>query len=303
MLALSAAVDDVPDVRQRDLVAVLDALGDVDPLVRDRPSGLEPVPRRLLERVRAILRDADTARWQRELARVADAQPGARLVSVLDAGYPPLLRGVPDRPAYLFHRGPLAAPAAGPAVAVAGTRRPSPSGRGRAARIAFDLAQAGTTVVSGLAEGIDAAAHRAAIDAGGRTVAVLGHGILHPVFPAANRGLAEEVVRHGGALVSQFPPDRAPDPSTFPARNVTASGLALGTLVVEAGPRSGARQQARRCLEHGRQLFLCPAVAEEPWAHRHLASPGTWVVDDAAHLLALLDRRPLAPAPVQGALG
>lgn len=303
MLALSAAVDDVPDVRQRDLVALLGALGHVDPLVRDRLSGLEPVPRQLLQRVRALLRDADTTRWEHELCRLAAAQPDVHLVSVLDIGYPPLLRGVPDRPAYLFHRGPLAATAAGPAVAVAGTRRPSPSGLSRAARITSGLARAGTTVVSGLAEGIDAAAHRAAIDAGGRTVAVLGHGILHPVFPATNRGLAEEIVCRGGALVSQFPPDRTPDPSTFPARNVTASGLALGTLVVEAGPRSGARQQARRCLEHGRQLFLCPTVAEEPWARRHLDAPGTWVVDDAAHLLALLDRRPLEPVPVQGAFG
>lgn len=302
VLALVEAASGCAGARLDQLTGALLALGGTGPLVHPQPTGLEPIPRELLDRLRSAVHAASVDRWARTLGRLADHRPDVGLVTVADPGYPHLLLGVRDRPAHLFHRGQLGAGPA-PAVAVAGTRRPSAGGAARAARIAGELARRGITVVSGLAEGIDAAAHRATVDAGGRTVAVLGHGILRPVYPRGHGALAERIVRAGGALVSPFLPDQPPTPSTFPSRNVTSSGLALATLVVEAGDRSGARHQARRCLEHGRQLFLCPAVAREPWGRRYASLPGCWVVEDAEGLLERLDRRPLAPLPVQRALG
>ncbi|MBI2878946.1 MAG: DNA-protecting protein DprA, partial [Candidatus Rokubacteria bacterium] len=178
------------------------------------------------DRARAI------ARQRREAERV-----GAALLTLRDAGYPPALRAIPLPPPFLFVRGALTAEDA-LAIAIVGSRRPSPYGVRTATRLAADLAARGVTVVSGFARGIDTAAHRGALEAAGRTVAVLGSGV-DAVYPPENRRLIEAVTRQG-AIVSEFPMGTPPLSEHFPRRNRVIAGLALGTAVVEAAEKSGA---------------------------------------------------------------
>lgn len=215
---------------------------------------------------------------------------GARLVTITDHDYPANLRYVYDRPPFLFVRGELLADD-DQAIAVVGTRQASPAGLGQAARLAAGLVDRGITVLSGLALGIDGAAHTAALDSGGRTVAVIGNGIARPTYPRAHADLAERIVNGGGAIVSQFPPGAPPRPERFPLRNRTMSGMALGTVVVEASNTSGARMQARIALEHGKRVFLVrELVMREKWAQRYAAErPGATVVESADDVLDVLD--------------
>lgn len=187
--------------------------------------------------------------------RAAAEQCGAHLVTLEDAAYPPTLRRVPLPPPFLFVRGSLARED-GLAVAVVGSRRPTPYGLRTAEGLAGDLAVRGVTVVSGLARGVDTAAHRGALAASGRTVAVLGSGV-DVVYPPENRALAREVER-AGAVVSQFPMGTAPLALHFPIRNRLIAGLALGTVVVEAAERSGALITARSAGELGREVYAVP---------------------------------------------
>jgi DNA processing protein len=192
-----------------------------------------------------------------------------------------------NRPPFLFVRGDLLEVDA-QAIAIVGTRAASMEGLDQASRLAAELARQGVTVVSGLAYGIDAAAHAAAIDAGGRTIAVMGTGIRRPVYPPANAELAMRIADHG-ALVSQFWPDHPPSPSSFPLRNVVTSGMAVGTVVVEASHTSGARNQARRALEHGKRLFLVESlVLHEQWAQEYAKRPGVTVVQSVDDILRVL---------------
>src|SRR5262249_30658050 len=160
--------------------------------------------------------------------------------------YPPNLRQIADAPPVLFVRGSLR-PEDANAVALVGTRRATAYGVAVAEKLAHDLASAGVTVVSGLAKGIDTVAHCATVDAGGRTLAVLGNG-LDQVYPAANRDLARRVVS-SGALVSEFPPGTPPDAVNFPRRNRIIAGLAGAIVIVEAGLPSGALITADFALE------------------------------------------------------
>jgi len=172
------------------------------------------------------------------------------------------------------------------AIAVVGAREATEEGRAAAARLARGLAGARVTVMSGLARGIDTAAHAATIDAGGTTVAVIGTGILAPVYPAENGELAQRIVETGGALVSQFWPEAPPRKINFPRRNVVMSGMAAGTVVVEAAATSGAKMQARLALEHGKRLFLPETLVEsQEWAGRYAARPGVTVVRDLSDIL------------------
>jgi DNA processing protein len=170
--------------------------------------------------------DTDIRAWKRE---------GFELHTVLDAGYPPNLHTVHDRPPLVFVSGRLT-PQDARSVAVVGTRRPSPAGLDAAAGIARALTSAGYVVVSGLAAGIDTAAHEAALATGGRTVAVIGTGLRHS-YPPQNAQLQRRIVAEG-AVVSQFWPEQPPTRLSFPRRNAVMSGCALGTVVVEASPRS-----------------------------------------------------------------
>jgi DNA processing protein len=211
---------------------------------------------------------------------------GARLVTILDDDYPLNLRQVYNPPPFLWIRGELL-PADRRAVAIVGTRQATAQGKARTGEIAREIVDAGFTVVSGLALGVDAAAHAAAITAGGRTIAVIGTGILAPTYPRTNRDLDAAIVR-AGAVVSQFWPTAPPQRSTFPLRNVVMSGLSLGTVVIEASDTSGAKMQARFALEHGKRLFLLDSLVEtQAWARRYAERPGVLVVRDASQVIAV----------------
>ena len=226
---------------------------------------------------------ADVSQAQTLIDRVTSQ--GVRLITVLDEDYPENLKLIFNRPPFIWVRGELE-PRNLRAIAVVGTRQATEEGRAAAARLARGLAQARVIVLSGLARGIDTAAQAATIEAGGRTVAVMGTGILAPVYPAENGELAERIVGTGGAIVSQFWPQAPPRKANFPRRNVVMSGMSAGTVVVEAAATSGAKMQARLALEHGKRLFLPqPLVASQDWARRYAARPGVTVVGDLDDIL------------------
>ncbi len=200
------------------------------------------------------------------------AQADARLVTVLDDAYPSNLRVIPKPPPFLFYRGELRRDDAR-SVAVVGTRRASAEGIDRAAKLASLLVQEGVTVISGLAKGIDTAAHSAVLDCGGRTIAVIGTGILR-VYPKENAELAERIVERG-AIVSQFWPSAPPTRYSFPMRNEVMSGISQGTAVIEASSTSGAKMQARLAIEQGKRAFLMSSlVTSEAWAKGYLEKRG-----------------------------
>jgi DNA processing protein len=215
------------------------------------------------------------------------AADGIRLVTVLDEAYPGNLRTVYDRPPALFVRGGLK-PGDDRSVAVVGARKASDHGLEHSARIATDLVGAGYVVVSGLAMGVDTAAHRAALEAGGRTIAVIGSGVLE-YAPKRNRDLQDRIAAEH-AVVSQFWPEDEARPWTFPMRNAVMSGFARATVVVEATNTSGARMQARLALEHGRPVFLLRSLLKWEWAAAYQDYPSVYVIDEAAEVIDHLDR-------------
>lgn len=186
----------------------------------------------------------------------------------IDDNYPRNLLAIFNRPPFVFVRGTWDERRDSISVAIVGTRNPSPDGLKRADSVARAMARAGITVLSGLAKGIDTAAHSAVLSAGGRTVAVIGTGIDR-MYPPENASLAAEIVNRGGAIISQFVPLQPPTRWSFPMRNVVMSGLSLATIVIEASETSGAKLQARAALEHGRTVFLPKSlVTTHPWAER-----------------------------------
>ena len=199
--------------------------------------------------------------WESVLRRLEVA--GVTLVTLEDADYPARLRAIELPPHVLFVQGERRALSLPRAVAVVGTRRPSDAGRLIAGRIASAVASAGAAVVSGLAVGIDGAAHAAAVTVQGTTVAVLGGGHAR-LFPAAHRRLAATIAAGGGAVVSELPPDASATRGTFPRRNRIISGLSEATVVVEAGARSGALLTAQWTLEQGRECFVVPGTIDSP---------------------------------------
>lgn len=227
----------------------------------------------------------DPAELDRNVAMIKQlAAKQVQLTTVLDEDYPLNLRMVYDRPPFLFARGRIE-PTDLLAIAVVGTRNASEEGLRQADLFSRGLCERGVTVLSGLAKGIDTAAHEAALAAGGRTIAVMGTGI-EIVYPRENADLAERIVASGGALVSQFWPNSPPTRYRFPMRNRTMSGLALGTIVVEASHTSGARMQARIALEHGKRLFLVDGlVTREKWTQRYRDLPGATVVSSVSDVL------------------
>ena len=188
---------------------------------------------------------------------------GLAIVTLDDPGYPARLRAIALPPPVVLVRGDVGALSADHAVAIVGTRRPTERGRLVAARIGAAIANAGAVVVSGLAVGIDGAAHAAVAAEHRPTVAVLGSGHAR-LFPRAHQRLATEIVAAGGAVVSELWPDQQPSKDTFPQRNRVISGLADATIVVEAGLKSGALITAKWALEQGRGLFLVPGPIDEP---------------------------------------
>ncbi|WP_157251948.1 DNA-processing protein DprA [Nonomuraea typhae] len=224
------------------------------------------------------------AQAQAEIAAWEDQ--GIQVLAMGDRNYPHRLRDVFDRPAVLFARGEVVAGDSG--IAVVGSRSVSPRGCSDAAELAARLVERHLTVVSGLAQGVDTVAHTSALDAGGRTVAVIGTGIQR-TYPAANREL-QALIAERGAVVSQFWPDRTPDKTTFPLRNGTMSGYALATIIVEANERSGTRIQARKAVEHGRPVILMRSVVERTqWGREYAGKPDVHVAGDVEAAMTIVD--------------
>lgn len=194
-----------------------------------------------------------------ELRRIADH--GITLLSQDDPLYPVALHRIHDPPFLLYMKGALT-PADAASVAVVGSRRMTHYGREQARKFSFQLARAGFTIVSGLARGIDTAAHEAALAAGGRTIAVLGSGIGH-LYPPENQALADRIAEQG-AILSEYPVLYVPDKQSFPLRNRIVAGLSSGLLVVEAPARSGALITANQALEQGRSVFAIPGPIDRP---------------------------------------
>ncbi|MCL6449833.1 MAG: DNA-processing protein DprA [Acetobacteraceae bacterium] len=227
---------------------------------------------------------------------------GARVVRRADADYPPLLGALPDPPPVLYVWGRLPGPTL-TCVAVVGTRSATPYGRAVARALGRDLALAGAAVVSGLARGIDAAAHRGALEGGGATVAVLGSGLDVP-YPPENRGLLTQIVDGGGAAVSQWPLGTPARAGGFLARNRTISGMSCGVVVVEAGASSGALSTAAEARRQGRPVFAVPGpvIGGLSRGCHALLREGAGLVEEAADVLAVLGAAGF-PAPALTAAG
>lgn len=218
---------------------------------------------------------------------------GLRLLCHGQPDFPALLHEIPDPPLLLWIRGELPDPEL-PRVAIVGSRSPSESGVGLAKRFASRLAEAGAVIVSGLAYGIDAAAHRGALDGGGPTLAFLASGLNRP-SPAGNRKLAREILSQGGGWLSEYPPDVPALPARFPERNRLISGIARATLVVEARTRSGSLWTARHANEQGREVLVVPGPVD---TERHRGS--NELFRDGA--IPILDTQDLLDAALPAAL-
>ena len=242
---------------------------------------------------------------QEELAKAVSA--GVAILSLDDPAYPARLKEIYDPPLVLYVRGNVNVLAL-PCVAVVGTRHPTPYGSGMAERLAIDLAARGLMILSGMARGIDSAAHRGAIAAKGKTVAVFGTGVDVP-YPKENSRLAEQILALGGALISEFPMQTFPAPQNFPIRNRIISGMSMGVLVIEAAEYSGTRITARCALEQNREVFAVPGnvTNKNSWGPNTLIKQGAKLVatwEDVWEELPENVRLALAPAkPDESAAG
>jgi DNA processing protein len=292
----------VGPVRVRTLVA---ALGSPEAIFAAERPALLAIQGVGADTVSKILEQRDRLDPAAEDDRAAAA--GARLVTPLDAEYPPRLAQIYDPPLALYVQGAWQV-RDGHGVALVGSRRTSHYGMETAERLAFQLAQSGVTVVSGLARGIDTAAHRGALKGRGRTVAVLGGGLDH-LFPPENAGLAAEIAGQG-AVVTEYPFGRQPDKTTFPVRNRIVSGLSVGVVVVEADVTSGAMITANQAMEQGRTVFAVPGRIDAFGARgpHKLIKSGARLVESVEDILQeleqLLPKAPPVPAaPGPGAHG
>jgi DNA processing protein len=249
-------------------------------------AGLRRVRREGPEALAAVLEDA---------ARRA----GGQVLTALDPAYPSMLSRTDHRPPVLYVVGSISA-CAEPAVAIVGTRRPSGYGRAMTVEIADELARAGVSVVSGLALGIDGVAHQAALDAAGRTVAVLPSPIDR-VYPPPHRGLAARIVAEGGALITEAPPGRLSGKPDFARRNRIISGLAEATVVVEAPDHSGALLTAASAVAQGRDLYAVPGPIDAVTSrgcNRLIADHQAELVTSAISLIARLGLHPVSGVPI-----
>jgi DNA processing protein len=291
LLGLGTARNVLEVARANTAVPVLmEASRDLDGLARSMPEAVATAVAGAAHNTEAVLAGL--------------ARAGVRFVTLEDDAYPARLRSIEIPPHVLFVRGDVGALSARRSVAVVGTRRPSDAGRRVAARIGAALARAGALVVSGLAVGIDGAAHAAVVAERGVTVAVLGGG-HDRLFPPGHRRLADAILGSGGAIVSELPPEAEPTAGTFPRRNRVISGLADATIVVEAGASSGALLTANWALEQGRECFIVPGAIDSPASAGCLAYlrefPGqARIVAGVPQLLEDLDLVDL-PDPLDGA--
>ncbi|MFK7735891.1 MAG: DNA-processing protein DprA [Pirellulaceae bacterium] len=272
-------------VGPRLLERLLDRFGSASEVLEASPTSLSEV-----EGVGvALARRLRSGESQEQMDRVLE-ECSARDIQILlpgDSRFPRLLSELPDPPGVLFMRGNLK-PADSLGIAIVGTRGASQYGRSQAERFARALARAGLVVVSGLARGIDAAAHHGALEAEGRTLAVLANGVSE-VYPPQHEELGQRIIG-SGALISEMPPGTKPKKGMFPQRNRIISGLTLGTIVVEAAERSGALISARLAGEQGREVFAVPGLITSPnsrGCHR-LIRDGAILVQDPEDVIEAL---------------
>ena len=265
----------IPNFGIAKLSKLLSHFGSAESLWRESDSNIMrlDMPRALLHQFCASRRNIDVTR---EMDRVAQA--GACLITLEDETYPMLLRSLPDRPLLLFVRGRKALGNES-SVAVVGTRKASRYGWDVAFQLSNQLARHGVTVISGMAHGIDAAAHRGALDAGGKTIAVVATGIDR-VYPRENADLADDIAANG-AIVSEMPLGTAPLGKNFPQRNRIISGLSLGVLVAEAPIKSGALNTVSHAIEQGRDVFAVPHNIYSP-----SGQGGNILIQEGAKLVA-----------------
>jgi DNA processing protein len=277
---LDLIINRIPDLKPREKIILGEKFDREEDFCVLSRGDLEQIIKRPLKSPWTI----DALRRQAERDAACGRVRGIDYISHGDSRYPPLLRELFDPPALLFYRGMLPNPER-PMVAVVGTRRPSGQAASQAYDIGRDLARGGMPVVSGLALGIDALAHRGNLDGGASTVAVLGSG-LDRVYPVSNRALARRIVESGGVLLSEYPPDTEPFRWNFPARNRIISGLARGVLIVEAPERSGALITAQFALDQGRDLLVASAGCSSSLGAgtKKLAEDGAPVINRGAEI-------------------
>jgi len=234
----------------------------------DHPQLIFRLQRHELESIRGIgPKTADDIltfnEWD-EVDRILEKteRTGAQIMTYWDEDYPTLLRQIYDPPIMLWIKGDRTA-LQGAAISIVGTRKADTYGRKMANQFATELAEQGLTIISGLAFGIDGVAHKATVDAGGKTVAVLGSGIDW-IYPSDHRGLAAQIVQTGGAVISEFPLGTAPEMGNFPVRNRIVSGMSLGTLVVASGLDGGSMITAKSALDQNREVFVIPHAIGHP---------------------------------------
>ncbi len=271
----------IPDIGTKRILQLVDAFGSLQ--VAWGASRQQLLKAGLSEAVvDGMLAARDELNLDREMQRVRRVD--AFLLTLADDNYPQHLRDLDDAPALLYVRGELL-PHDRLAVCIVGTRKATVYGKDVAYQLARELAANGVTVVSGLAQGIDAAAHQGALDAGGRTIGVMGNGISD-VYPQESLPLAREIIR-SGAVITEFPIGTAPTARNFPRRNRVMSGLSLGVLVVEAGEKSGALITARHAAEQGRDVYAVPSniFNMEGRGTNRLIQDGAKLVMSAADIL------------------
>lgn len=232
--------------------ALLERFGSAEEILNAAPSALKEVPRVGVKIARAIA-GSDPRKAEEVIEDCREN--GVTLLTEQSESYPRLLREIPDPPLLLYCRGQLL-PQDSVSLAVVGTRHASHYGRLQSERMSRLLSGTGLTIVSGLARGVDGIAHEAALDAGGRTVAVTGGGVLN-IYPPEHVGLAERIAE-SGVVMSETPPRYPPMSGSFPQRNRIITGMSLGVLVIEAALRSGALISARHAMEQGREVFALP---------------------------------------------
>ena len=254
-------------------------------------SQVEGITPRLADKIK---RQRITDSMKRELELVQKA--GARVITLTDPDYPALLLQITDPPPWLYLKGSLEKDAG--CIALVGSRNATGYGLQTARQLGAELAGWGITVVSGMAVGIDTAAHRGALQARGRTVAVLGSGLAR-IYPPSNRKLSDDIAREG-AVISEFEMAADPEPHHFPMRNRIISGISLGTVVVEAGPKSGSLITARLAAEQNREVFAVPgSIRSFKSAGAHaLLKQGAKLVENTADIMEEIRHR--LDAPVAG---
>lgn len=266
----------VPGLGARVALRLVNAIGSASGIFRASPTELEA-----LGVASHVVRNMAAGTVFEAAAKEAEQarQLGVSFISIRDAAYPALLKEIFDPPLLLYVRGDLGL-LAGPSVAVVGSRKPTPYGRAMAQRLAADLAARGIVISSGMARGIDSAAHEGCLQAGGKTIAVLGTGI-DVVYPSENKKLYAAIAEKG-LLVSEFPLGSFPAPQNFPIRNRIISGLSLGVVVVEAAQYSGSLITARLAMEQNREVFGIPGsiTNKNSWGPHILIKQGAKLVQD-----------------------